>query len=194
MALSSDPAVHHAVKPALQREPDHVEREMRHLKDHDTHRKLDSIDRHILSILQGNGRIANVDLARQVHLSPSPCLARVKALEREGFISRYVALLEPKAIGLGVEAFIQIRLEKQVQTAFGLFEKAVVLRPEVLQCCLIAGTADFLIRVIVPDLNAFQIFLTEYLSKIPGVANTQSSIVLREVKSVTELPVPPEES
>src|SRR5947209_6316425 len=98
---------------------------MQHLREHDTHRKLDSIDLHILSILQENGRIANVDLAKQVHLSPSPCLARVKALEREGFISRYVALLDRKAIGLGVEAFIQIRLEKQVQTAFGLFEKAV---------------------------------------------------------------------
>jgi Lrp/AsnC family leucine-responsive transcriptional regulator len=165
---------------------------MQHFSDHETHRKLDSIDRNILSILQDNGRIANVDLARQVHLSPSPCLARVKALEREGFIDKYVALLDPKALGLGVEVFIQIRMEKQLQTAFGQFEKMVATRPEVLKCCLITGTADFLVHVMVPDLDAYQLLLTEFVSKIPGVANTQSSIVLRQVKSVTSLPVPRE--
>ena len=166
---------------------------MQHSRDHGTRRKLDSIDLHILSILQESGRVANVDLAHQVHLSPSPCLARVKALEREGFISKYVALLDTKAIGLGVEAFIQVRLEKQVQMAFAVFEKAVASRPEVMQCYLLAGTSDYILRVVVRDLAALQVLLTDFLSKIQGVANTQTSICLQEVKSVTSLPVPPEE-
>jgi Lrp/AsnC family leucine-responsive transcriptional regulator len=163
---------------------------MQHVKNSDNELRLDSIDLKILSLLQEDGRIANVELADQVHLSPSPCLARVKMLEREGFISKYVALLNPKALGLGVEVFVQVRLERQVQSAFSIFEKAVATRPEIMQCYLMTGTADYLLRVIVSDLEAFQKLLTEFLSNIPGVTNTQSSISLREVKYKTALPIP----
>ena len=100
-------------------------------------RKLDSIDLKILSVLQENARVANVDLAAEVHLSPSPCLARVRTLEREGFISRYVTLLDPRTVGIGVNVFVQVRLEKQVEPALSLFEKAVATR----RACDLASSA-----------------------------------------------------
>src|SRR5688572_16375364 len=98
--------------------------------------ELDSIDWNILSALQEHARLANVDLAEKVHLSPSPCLARVKTLEREGFISRYVTLLNPEAVGLGVSVFVQVRLEKQVEASLNTFEKAIAARQEVMECYL----------------------------------------------------------
>jgi Lrp/AsnC family leucine-responsive transcriptional regulator len=155
-------------------------------------RKLDSIDLKILSVLQENARVANVDLAAEVHLSPSPCLARVRTLEREGFISRYVTLLDPRTVGIGVNVFVQVRLEKQVEPALSLFEKAVATRPEVMECYLMTGSADYLLRVVVSDLEAFQRLLTEYIAKIPGVGNIQSSIALKQVKYKTALPIPEE--
>lgn len=152
--------------------------------------RLDSIDWRILAALQENARIANVDLADKVHLSPSPCLARVKALERDGFIRRYVTLLEPAAIGLGVNVFVQVRLDRQVEPALNAFEKAVAGRPEVMECYLMTGTADYLLRVVVADLEAFQKLLTEFVAKIPGVGNIQSSVALKQVKYKTALPIP----
>jgi len=163
---------------------------MHRVKNRDDELRLDSIDLNILAALQENGRIANVELADMVHLSPSPCLARVKALEQQGYISKYVALLDPKSLGLCVEVFVQVRLERQVQSSFSIFEKAVATRPEIMQCHLMTGTADYLLRVIVPDLESFQKLLTDFLSNIPGVTNTQSSISLRQVNSKTALPIP----
>jgi Lrp/AsnC family leucine-responsive transcriptional regulator len=150
---------------------------------------LDSIDLDILKALQDNARIANVDLAEKVNLSPSPCLARVKALERGGFISRYVTLLDPGAVGLGVSVFVQVRLEKQVESSLNVFEKAVAGRPEVMECYLMTGASDYLLRVVVSDLHEFQSFVT-HLSKIPGVGNIQSSVALKQVKYKTALPLP----
>src|ERR1700743_2414610 len=112
---------------------------MQHVKNKDESPRLDEIYLKILSVLQENGRIANVELAERVHLSPSPCLARVRALERDGFIKKYAALLDPKTLGLGVEAFIQVVLEKNVQQAFNTFEKTIATHPDVLQCYLLAG-------------------------------------------------------
>ena len=152
--------------------------------------KLDSIDWKILAELQENSRIANVDLATRVNLSPSPCLARVKALERKGFIRRYVTLLSPAAVGLGVTVFVQIRLERQVEAGLTKFEAAVKTRPEVLECYLMTGTSDYLLRIMVPDLQAFQALVTEVLAKIPGVGSIQSSIALKQVKYSTSLPLP----
>jgi DNA-binding Lrp family transcriptional regulator len=152
--------------------------------------RLDSIDWHILAALQDNARIANVELADKIHLSPSPCLARVKALERDGFIRRYVTLLEPAAIGLGVNVFVQVRLDRQVEPALNAFEKAVAGRPEVMECYLMTGTADYLLRVVVSDLEAFQKLLTEFVAKIPGVGNIQSSVALKQVIYKTALPIP----
>lgn len=149
---------------------------------------LDSIDWNILSALQDDARLANVDLAEKVHLSPSPCLARVKTLEREGFISRYVTLLNPQAVGLGVSVFVQVRLEKQVEASLNTFEKAIAARQEVMECYLMTGSSDYLLRVVVSDLQEFQRFVTD-VSKIPGVGNIQSSVALKQVKYKTALPL-----
>jgi Lrp/AsnC family leucine-responsive transcriptional regulator len=151
--------------------------------------ELDSIDWKILDVLQEDARMANIDLSEKVNLSPSPCLSRVKALERNGFINRYVTLLNPSAVGLGVSVFVQVRLEKQVETALNIFEKAVAIRPEVMECYLMTGTSDYLLRVIMPNLQEFQKFVAD-LTKIPGVGNIQSSIALKQVKYKTALPLP----
>jgi DNA-binding Lrp family transcriptional regulator len=153
-------------------------------------RELDDIDWKILAILQDHARIPNVDLAAKVDLSPSPCLARVKALERSGLIRRYVTLLDSAALGLGVSVFIQVRLERQVERALNAFEQAVAGRPEVMECYLMTGTSDYLLRVIVADLDAFQEFVVGFLSRIPGVGNIQSSFALKQVKYKTALPLP----
>jgi DNA-binding Lrp family transcriptional regulator len=152
--------------------------------------ELDSIDWKILAELQDNARIANVDLAEKVNLSPSPCLARVKRLESEGFISRYATLLNSSAIGLGVNVFVQVRLERQIETTLNSFERAVGARPEVMECYLMTGTSDYLLRVAVSDLEEFQRFVTEVVAKIPGVGNIQSSVALKQVKYKTALPLP----
>jgi Lrp/AsnC family leucine-responsive transcriptional regulator len=153
---------------------------------------LDSIDWKILSLLQEDARISNVALAEKVNLSPSPCLARVRVLEREGYISRYVALLRPEAVGLGVNVFVQVRLERQIESGLKAFEKAVTARREVLECYLMTGTSDYLLRVIVADLIEFQNFVLD-LSKLSAVGNIQSSIALKQVKFQTALPLPSED-
>ncbi len=149
---------------------------------------LDSIDWKILTELQENARLANVDLAERVNLSPSPCLARVRRLERDGFIRRYVTLLDPESVGLGVNVFVQVRLEKQVEASLVAFERAVAKRPEVMECYLMTGNSDYLLRVVVSDLHEFQMFVTA-VSKIPGVGNIQSSVALKQVRYNTALPL-----
>src|SRR5271156_2154062 len=109
---------------------------------------LDSIDWNILRVLQEDARVTNVDLAAKVNLSPSPCLARVRALEQNGYIRRYVTLLSPRAIGLGVSVFVHVRLERQVQSALNAFERWVSDRPEVMECYLMTGASDYLLRVV----------------------------------------------
>jgi Lrp/AsnC family leucine-responsive transcriptional regulator len=151
---------------------------------------MDTIDFRILERLQHDARISNVDLARAVNLSPSPCLARVRALETDGTISRYVTLLEPKRIGLTVSVMVQVTLEKQVEPALDAFEKAVRDRPEVMECYLMTGDADYLLRVLVPDVPAFERFILEFLSRVPGVGNIKSSFALKQVKYQTALPLP----
>lgn len=152
------------------------------------HPELDEIDWKILSALQDNARIANVDLAETVHLSPSPCLARVRTLEKKGLIRRYVTLLNSEAVGLGVSVFVQVRLERQIESSINAFEKAIAARPEVMECYLMTGASDYLLRVVVADLREFQAFVID-LSKIPGVGNIQSSFALKQVKYKTALPL-----
>jgi DNA-binding Lrp family transcriptional regulator len=151
---------------------------------------LDATDRKILEILQADARIANVDLARRVHLSPSPCLARVRALEEGGLIARHVTLLDAKKLGLTVSVLVQVTLEKQVEPALEAFEKAIRERPEVMECYLMTGDADYLLRVVVPDVPAFERFILDFLSKVPGVGNIKSSFALKQVKYNTALPLP----
>lgn len=151
---------------------------------------LDAIDLKILAALQADARISNVDLARKVHLSPSPCLARVRALEEGGLVARYVTLLDPKKLGLTVSVLVQVTLERQVEKALDGFERAVLERPEVMECYLMTGDADYLLRVVVPDVPAFERFILDFLSKVPGVGNIKSSFALKQVKYQTALPLP----
>jgi DNA-binding Lrp family transcriptional regulator len=154
------------------------------------HAAMDTIDYRILENLQRDARISNVDLARAVNLSPSPCLARVRALEADGTISRYVTLLDAKRLGLTVSVIVQVTLEKQVEPALEAFEKAVRDRPEVMECYLMTGDADYLLRVLVPDVPAFERFILDFLSRVPGVGNIKSSFALKQVKYQTALPLP----
>jgi Lrp/AsnC family leucine-responsive transcriptional regulator len=152
--------------------------------------RLDEIDLRILHYLQADARVSNVELARRVHLSPSACLTRVKALEKAGVIPRCVWLVNPQAVGLGVSVFLQISLESQVRAALDSFENAVRDKPQVLQCYAMTGAWDYLLRVVLPDIEALEKFLVNELSRIPGISRIQSSFALKQVKYETALPVP----
>src|SRR6188474_3216018 len=151
---------------------------------------LDATDWKILGRLQDDARISNVDLAHAVNLSPSPCLNRVRALEASGIVSRYVALLDPLRLGLTVSVFIQVSLEKQMRNALDTFENSVLAREEVMECYLMTGDADYLLRVVVPDVQSLERFIVDYLARIPGVASIKSSFALKQVKYKTALPLP----
>jgi len=151
---------------------------------------LDATDWKILARLQQDARLSNVELARAVNLSPSPCLARVRRLEEGGLISRYVTLLDALALGLTVSVFIQVRLERQVEKALEIFERAIAERPEVMECYLMTGDSDYMLRVMVADVQALERFIVDFLAKIPGVGNLKSSFALKQVKYKTSLPLP----
>ena len=152
--------------------------------------QLDSVDIKILAALQRDSSLTNVELARRVHLSPSPCLARVKALEKAGVIRRYVALVDPEAVGLGVSVFISISLREQNTAALAEFERRIEACDEVMECYLMTGDADYLLRVVVPDIRALERFVLDRLSPIPGVEKIRSSFTLKQVRYKTELPLP----
>ena len=156
-----------------------------------TTRDLDEIDRKILRHLQEEARISNADLADRVGLSPAPCLRRVRALEERRVISQYVTLLDPAALDLGVTVFVQISLDLQVEDRLDIFERAITKRPEVLECYLMTGDADYLVRVVVPDVAAYERFLKDVLTRIDGVAGIKSSFALKQVKYSTVLPLDP---
>jgi Lrp/AsnC family leucine-responsive transcriptional regulator len=149
---------------------------------------MDAIDRKILTILQADGRISNQDLADRVGLSPSPCLRRVKALEAGGMILRYVALVDPHAAGLGLQAVVEVRLDRQTTDSVARFEKEILKFPQVLQCDLIAGDWDYALRVVARDLDDFREFCVHRLARIPGVGNVKSNISMKQVKYSTALP------
>lgn len=152
--------------------------------------KLDRIDRKILEELQQNDRISNLDLADKVGLSPSPCSRRVKHLEDEGIILAHVALLEPAKLDLKMTAYVQISMDRHTPERFENFEEKVQQLPQVVECCLITGqAADYLLKVIVPDMDYYQEFLLGQLTRIEGVTGVQSSFVMRKVVSKTALPL-----
>ena len=151
---------------------------------------LDPLDQRILTELQRDARLTNVELARRVHLSPSPCLARVRALDQRGVIKKYVTLLEPRQVDLGVTVFIHVSLEKQVDRLLGDFESRVSRLPQVLECYLMTGDADYLLRVVVGSVDALQDFILKELTHIPGIASIRSSFALKQVKYETALPLP----
>jgi DNA-binding Lrp family transcriptional regulator len=152
--------------------------------------KLDTIDLRILRELQQDGGLSNVELARRVHLSPSPCLARVKALEAGGVIERYVALANAKALGLGLNVFISISLKEQSKSSLADFEQRIAEHDEVMECYLMTGDSDYLIRVAVPDIGALERFILEQLTPIPGIEKIRSSFALKQVRYKTALPLP----
>lgn len=151
---------------------------------------LDPIDLRILRELQADGALSNVELARRVSLSPSPCLARVKALQAAGVIDRYVALVNPAAIGLGLNVFISISLKEQSKAALAAFEGRIAEHDEVMECYLMTGESDYLIRVAVPDIASLERFILEQLSPIEGIEKIRSSFALKQVRYKTELPLP----
>ncbi len=150
---------------------------------------LDHIDREILKVLQADARIANVELAEKVGLSASPCARRLTRLEASGVIARYATVINQKAVGLPVSVFVNVTLERQVEGALDDFEKAVLKRPEVMECYLMTGEADYLLRIVVADLDAYERFLIEHLTRLPGIANIRSSFALKQVVYRTELPL-----
>ncbi len=151
---------------------------------------LDAIDRRILARLQENARLPNVELAEAVGLSPSPCLRRVRDLEEAGVIRRHVTLVDPAAVGLPVSVFVSVTLERQVERALEVFEAAILERPEVMECYLMTGDFDYLLRIVVADLTAYERFLMDHLTRVPGVASIKSSFALKQVKYRTALPLP----
>ena len=151
-------------------------------------KRLDAIDRKILELLQADGRMSLAELAEKVGLSPSPCLRRVRMLE-DGVISRYVAVLDQRAVGLPVSVFVSIKLEKQRQESLDRFAKAIERWPEVLECYLMTGSRDYWMRVVVPDLDAYERFVKQKLTRVEGIASIESSFALEQVKYTNVLPV-----
>ena len=151
---------------------------------------LDSIDLKILAELQNDGALSNIELARRIHLSPSPCLARVRALEASGVIDRYVALPNAAALGLGLNVFINISLQSQSKEALAHFEQRISEHDEVMECYLMTGDSDYLIRVAVADIAALEKFILEQLTSIPGIEKIRSSFALKQVRYKTALPLP----
>ena len=145
-------------------------------------KKLDRIDIGILNALQADARTTNAELAKAVHLSPTPCYNRVKAMEEMGLIRQQVTLLDPDLLGLHLNVFIHVSLEKQVQDALQRFEATIAQRPEVMECYLMTGDADYLLRVLVPDIKALEVFILNHLTTTPGVANIRSSFALKQVR------------
>jgi len=148
---------------------------------------LDPIDKRILEQLQHDGRLSNADLAEKVGLSSSPCW-RVKALEEAGVIKGYAALLDAKTVGLSVNVFMSVSLSTQNEKSLKDFEGAAAARPEVMECYLMTGDSDYLLRVVVPDLEAYERFVMDF-TKIAGIAQIRSSFALRPVKQGTALPL-----
>lgn len=151
--------------------------------------ELDSIDRQILRELQRDAQITNVELSRRVNLSPSPCLARVRALQERGVILRRVTLLDPRQLNLGLNVFIHVTLERQVEHSLDTFEDTITRFGEVMECYLMTGDADYLLRVVVADVDALQSFIVDELTRIPGIASIRSSVSLKQVKYETALPL-----
>jgi Lrp/AsnC family transcriptional regulator, leucine-responsive regulatory protein len=151
--------------------------------------QLDSIDRAILTELQNEGRLSNQDLAARVHLSPSACLRRVKALEDNQVIAQYVALVNPRAVGKHGISYTIVNLESMNTPQVAAFEQAVRDQPEILDCFYVAGSNDYLIRFAYRDAEDLERFHSEVLMHLPGVARSNSLLVLRTVKKTTALPV-----
>ena len=150
---------------------------------------IDATDRKILAALQRKGRMSNADLSEQANLSPSACHRRVQRLEAEGYIKDYVALLDARKLNIPTTVFIEITLQGQAEEVLEAFEKAVARIPDVLECHLMAGTADYILKIVAENTEDFARIHRQYLSRLPGVAQMKSSFALRTVFKTTALPV-----
>jgi Lrp/AsnC family leucine-responsive transcriptional regulator len=152
--------------------------------------ELDRLDIRILEELQNDGSMSNLELSKRVNLSPSPCLMRVRALKEQGVIRNYVALTDPKKLGLGLNVFISISLKEQSKQALGEFEKRIAEHDEVMECYLMTGDSDYLIRVAIADMASLEKFILEQLTPITGIEKIRSSFALKQVRYKTALPLP----
>ncbi|MBB4173045.1 Lrp/AsnC family leucine-responsive transcriptional regulator [Sulfitobacter noctilucicola] len=165
------------------------------MRDNDTEREiyapmsLDEIDRRILRALQRNGRMSNGELSDDVHLSPSACHRRVQRMEKDGYIKDYVALLDARKLNVPTTVFVEITLRGQADEILDAFEKSVARIPDVLECHLMAGSADYLLKVVAENTEDFARIHRQYLARLPGVQGMQSSFALRTVFKTTALPV-----
>ena len=154
-----------------------------------TLRDLDQMDRKILSVLQGEGRIPNAELAERINLSPTPTLERVRRLEREGFIERYVAVLNPVKMEAAMTAFVEVNLDRTNEDVLEKFARAAKATPEIVECNMIAGGFDYLLKIRVEDMSAYRRFLGSGLAGIPGIRTTHTFVVMEKVKEVSAYPV-----
>lgn len=155
--------------------------------------RLDVFDYKILRALQAEGRLSNVELAERIGLSPSPCLRRVKRLEVEGIIQGYTARINRAKIGMGVTVFVSVGLERHREEEAERFRRAVLRLPQVVSCHAVSGDPDFLLEIVVADLNQYSEFVLKRLRRIPGVKHLHSSFALETLKSGTSLPLPQDE-
>ena len=149
--------------------------------------RIDRIDLKILRVLQGNGRMSNIELSRHVNLSPAPCLARVRRLEKTGYINGYKAELNAELLGLSLLAYVEVTLDRTTPDVFERFKQAVRDVPEIEECHMVAGGFDYLIKVRSPDMDAYRKILGEKIATIPGVLQTHTYVVMEQVKRSGEL-------
>ena len=152
---------------------------------------LDRIDRKILAVLQGDARISNIDLARQVGLSPSPCHRRVRMIEKAGLIQQYVTLLDPKSVGFELIAFVEVVLGNTDRQTIAAFQQAAVDLPEIMECHVMTGDSDYMLRIAAPNIDSFRNYIMNKILTMPGVDRTRTNISLGEVKYTTALPLIP---
>lgn len=153
---------------------------------------LDKTDCRLLHYVQSDAKMPNIELADKLGLSPSPCLRRVKNLEQNGVIKRYVGIIDPVLVGLPINVFVSVRLRNQDRTALEKFESMISKYEEVMECYLMTGTSDYLLRVIVADMEGFEQFLLDKITTISSVANIESSFSLKQVVYRTEMPIRPD--
>ncbi len=150
---------------------------------------LDAIDARIIAALQADGRLSNHQLAEQIGLSPSPCLRRVKRLEREGYIEAYRAVLQRDRVGLGFTAFVTVKIEGHADMAADALQDAIVAMPEVVACHMVSGDSDYLLEVVVPDRESYQAFLVDKLLDLPIIKEVRSNIAIQPLKTAAPLPL-----
>ncbi|MDB5421860.1 MAG: ArsR family transcriptional regulator [Brevundimonas sp.] len=150
---------------------------------------LDQVDRRLLKALQEDGRISNAELARRCNLSPAACFERVRRLKERGVITGYAVLIDPAKVGRGLMIFVEVLLDRTTGDQFEAFAEMVRRQPEVLECHMVAGGFDYLIKARVGDMDAYRVFLGDVLVRMPGVRETRTYAVLEEVKSTTALPL-----